>query len=306
VTVASIVTGSAGFIGRALVRALLDAGDRVIGVDREPQAAEPGFVPLRADLLDCDDAVLTALAGADRVFHLAGRPGVRDRRPDVQAGRHRDNVLATAVVLAVVPPATPLVVTSSSSVYGGARGGRPCAEGDPVRPRGGYARSKVAAEALCRARLDAGGTITVARPFTVAGEGQRADMALAQWIDAARAGRPLRLLGSDRRSRDITDVRHAAAALIALSERGAPGLVNVGTGSGHTLRSMVDAVAAALDVHVRTYVEPADDAEVSATLADTRALRAAIGWVPETDLPALIARQVAALDAARAEVAVAL
>jgi nucleoside-diphosphate-sugar epimerase len=293
--VTSIVTGAAGFIGQALVRALLDTGETVIGIDRRPQRPEPGLTVITADLVERAEPVRAALAAADRVFHLAGCPGVRDAGPDIEARRHRDNVLATAAVLAAVPARTPLVVTSSSSVYGGAVHGRPSAEGDPPRPRGGYARSKIDAERLCLARIETGARIAIARPFTVAGEGQRPDMALSQWIAAARAGRPLRLLGSDLRTRDVTDVRHAASALIDLTERGAQGLVNIGSGVGQTLRAMIAAVAAALDTDVRTFVVPASHVEPSDTLADVRTLRARIGWTPQTDLPALVARQVAGL-----------
>ncbi len=291
----SVVTGAAGFIGQALVRALIAAGDRVIGIDRDPQPSLDGLTAYTADLLDGDPAARAALAGADRVFHLAGCPGVRDERPGIEARRYRDNVLATAAVLADVPVATPLVLTSSSSVYGGTSTSRPSAETDRLRPRGGYARSKIDAERLCAARIDAGAPTVVARPFTVAGEGQRPDMALSLWISLARAGEPLRVLGSAQRTRDLTDVHQAALALVALSDGQAGGVVNLGTGTGHSIAQMVAAVAAALDTDVRTYVEPARDVEPSDTLADTRALRARIGWVPETDLTALVARQAASL-----------
>jgi nucleoside-diphosphate-sugar epimerase len=295
----AVVTGSAGFIGQSLVRALLAVGEGVIGVDRLPQREQPGLTALTADLLDGDELVTAALRSADVVFHLAGCPGVRDTRPDVRLRRHRDNVLASAMVLDTVPLRTPLVVASSSSVYGGSQGGRPCTESDPLAPRGGYSRSKVAVEMLCRTRGRRGGLVTVVRPFTVAGEGQRPDMALAQWISAARAGRPLRLYGSPERTRDVTDVRDVARALVLLGSLGrqAQGPVNVGTGVGHTLGAMVAAVSAALGMPVDWYVERADSAEVSDTLADTRRLGGLVGFVPETDLAALVARQVAAAEA---------
>lgn len=287
---AAVVTGAAGFIGRVLVRTLAEHGP-VVAVDRELMLPLPGVRVLRADLLDRDEAVRAALAAADTVYHLSGCPDVRDPRPDARQRRHRDNVLATAAVLAAVPPDTPLVVTSSSSVYGGTRGGRPSAETDPPRPRGGYARSKLAVERLCDARLQAGGLVTVVRPFTVAGEGQRPGMALAQWIVAARAGRPLRLLGDPERTRDITDVRQVARALVELV--GTPGLVNVGTGIGHSLGELASTVGAVLGVDVRVELARPHPAEVTHTLADTTTLRRLIGWVPWTDLPSLIARQAA-------------
>lgn len=290
---AVVVTGAAGFIGRALVRTLLDDDMRVVGIDRRPQSPEPGFNPLTADLLTPDELVRAALESADAVFHLAGCPGVRDEAPDVGLRRRRDNPGAAAAVLAAVPRRTPLVVTSSSSVYGGSAGGRPSAETDALRPRGGYARSKVLVENACRRRLRAGGTVTIARPFTVAGEGQRPDMALARWVAAARKGRPLRVLGSPDRTRDVTDVRHVARALVACAERDVRGPVNIGTGTGHTLAAMISAVAEVVGTEVETIVEQAATPEPPATLADTTRLRRRTGLLPATDLHDVVARQVA-------------
>ncbi|MFI6906232.1 NAD-dependent epimerase/dehydratase family protein [Nonomuraea sp. NPDC050394] len=280
-----VVTGSAGFIGRALTEALLTAGRRVIGVDRRAQAARPGLTALTADLLD-DDLVGAALAAADAVYHLAGCPGVRGGGPGLARRRHRDNVLAGARVLAAVPPGVPLMIASSSSVYGGARHGRPSHEADPPRPAGGYARSKLALEHLC-----AGRPVTVVRPFTVAGEGQRPDMALSLWLEAAALGRPLRVLGSLERTRDVTDVRQAAQAMIALT--GVPGVVNLGTGRGRTLRELAGAVAEVTGARVRYTIEPAPPVEPGDSLADTRRLRALTGWTPETDLLDVVRRQYA-------------
>ncbi|WP_162795748.1 NAD-dependent epimerase/dehydratase family protein [Nonomuraea lactucae] len=296
--VTSIVTGSAGFIGRVLTELLIDAGEKVIGIDRRQQPSRPGLTELTADLLEDDDLVRAALESADAVFHLAGCPGVRDTAPGIGSRRHRDNVLAGARVLSLVPERVPLVVASSSSVYGGARDGRASRETDQVRPVGGYAESKVGLERLCAARVERRRPTAVVRPFTVAGEGQRPDMALSIWLEAARGGRPLRVLGSLDRTRDVTDVRQAAQAMMDLA--GSCGVVNVGTGRGRTLREMADAVAEALDTEVVFAVEPATTAEPSDSLADVRRLRSLIGWSPETDLTDVVRRQAGALQPATA------
>lgn len=292
----SIVTGSAGFIGQVLTGLLIDSGERVIGIDRRWQPSRPGLVVLTADLLDDDELVRAALEDADAVFHLAGCPGVRDAAADIAERRHRDNVLAGARVLSLMPARVPLVVASSSSVYGGARAGRPSRETDVVRPIGGYAESKVRLERLCADRVRQGFPTAIIRPFTVAGEGQRPDMALSIWLEAARRGRPLRVLGSLDRTRDVTDVRQAAQAMVELA--GSRGVVNVGTGRGHTLREMAAAVAEALDTEIAFSMERATAVEPSDSLADVRRLRSLIGWSPETDLTDVVRRQAHALRSA--------
>lgn len=302
------VTGAAGFIGAHVVEALLRSGRDVVAVDRRPLpsqlvalAAETGrrqgsaLRHLQTEITDSDADLLTALAEADAVIHLAGCPGVRDQAPDVAWRRRRDNVLATGAVLAATPLATPLVVASSSSVYGGCRSGRPCHEDDALAPRGGYAESKVTAEQLCEMRRQSGGSVTVARPFTVAGERQRPDMAIALWLRAALAGDPLRLLGSPARTRDVTDARDAARAVVRLAEVDASTTVNIGTGRGRTLRELVDTVGAVTGRRVDVDIAPAADEEVRHTLACTRRLKSLVGFVPRTNLLSVVERQLRAM-----------
>lgn len=289
-----VVTGAAGFIGRAVVAALRDRGHAVTGVDRRPWTPQPGEAAVTAELDAGTDDVRSLLATADAVLHLAGCPGVRDTTPDVAFRRHRDNVLAGEQVLAATPLATPLVVASSSSVYGGSTRGRACAEDDRLRPRGGYARSKVVLEERCAARRARGGLVAVVRPFTVAGEGQRPDMAIARWLEAARDGRPLEILGSLDRVRDVTDVRHVAEGMVRAAERGLATTVNLGTGRPRRLAELVDAVAVATGTRPALAVRDAAAEEVPATRADTRRCAALLGLVPTTDLTDLVARQLAA------------
>jgi nucleoside-diphosphate-sugar epimerase len=294
------VTGAAGFIGGHVVAALLASGRDVVAIDRQPLPAHLGLLAgegdrpalrhLQTEITESDDELVTALAEADAVIHLAGCPGVRDHAPDVAWRRHRDNVLATGAVLAATPLATPLVVASSSSVYGGCRSGRPCREDDALAPRGGYAESKVTAEQLCELRRQSG-SVTVARPFTVAGEHQRADMAIAIWLRAALAGQPLRLLGSPARTRDVTDARDAARAVVRLTEVDASTTLNIGTGRGRTLRELVDTVAAVTGREIELDLAPAADEEVRHTLACTRRLESLVGFAPRTDLVSVVERQ---------------
>ncbi len=121
-------------------------------------------------------------------------------------------------------------------------------------------------------------------------------MALASWIAAARYGTPVRVLGSLDRRRDVTDARDIARAVERALALDVDGLCNVGTGTTHTLRAMLDAVAVAVGARPTVEVVPAAREEVPATRADTSRCRAMLGFVPHTDLPELVRRQV---DASR-------
>ena len=91
----AFVTGGTGFIGGALVRALLAAGHSVTALVRSPSASVPGAVLVHGDITDA--ASLDAMKGHDGVFHLAAwyALGVRDR-----ALMERINVGGTSHVLA--------------------------------------------------------------------------------------------------------------------------------------------------------------------------------------------------------------
>lgn len=289
-----VVTGAAGFIGRHVVRTLLARGAAVIGIDRRPYEAAPGEQQLVCDLSVGSPAARHALGGAGGVIHLAGRPGVRDEDPRADLLRHRDNVVAGRNVLGWTPPDVAVVVASSSSVYGGTVDDRPSAETDRPWPRGGYARSKAELERCCDERRASGGHVGVVRPFTVAGEGQRPDMAFSRWIADLEAGRPLTVLGDPQRRRDVTDVRDVAEGIVRMLERRVAHTVNLGTGVSHTLQELVTTVAAVVGVGASVEVVPAHPDEAPFTAADVTRCRSLLGFVPTTDLADLIARQAAA------------
>jgi nucleoside-diphosphate-sugar epimerase len=296
-----VVTGASGFIGTALVRRLVERGHDVAGIDRRT-ATTPGVRHLVADLTDSRPDVHDLLAAADVVVHLAARPGVRDRAPGIELARHRDNVLTTSRVLAAA--SGPVIAASSSSVYGGSAGGRASHEDDPVRPLGGYARSKAEGEARCAEHRRGGATVCVVRPFTVVGPGQRPDMALDRWLRAALAGRPIEVYGDLGRSRDVTDIRDVTRALADLARRAAdggalPDVVNLGTGRARTLGELAGAVRRAVPGSRVVHVDPGGEPEPDHTLADTARCVATLGYAPAADLDAVVAAQLDALGAGR-------
>ncbi|MGS2643421.1 NAD(P)H-binding protein [Streptosporangium sp. LJ11] len=69
-----VITGSTGNVGRVLVRALAEAGERVAAVSRRPSDVPEGVTHHRADLAD-PQSLRPALDGADALFLLVAGAG---------------------------------------------------------------------------------------------------------------------------------------------------------------------------------------------------------------------------------------
>ncbi|MER5642632.1 NAD-dependent epimerase/dehydratase family protein [Kitasatospora sp. NPDC002227] len=306
----AVITGAAGFIGSHLAEALLAAGTTVIGVDRrdhyDPRAAanlarildHPAYIHVTADLLTC--AVEPLLLDADAVFHLAGIPGVRPSWGPEFSDYVGSNILATQrVMTAATTMRVPrLVVASSSSVYG-PTDGTPSAENDPTRPASPYAVTKLAEEQLCLAHATRPGsptTVVALRYFTVYGPRQRPDMFIHRALNAALAGTPLRLYGDGHQQRDFTYIDDVVTATIAAASPQAPGgVVNVGGGTGATLRDIIRSAQELSGRPIEIQAHTTRNGDVPVTRADLARARRLLGYRPTVDLTTGMSRQLAAL-----------
>ncbi len=110
-----LVTGGGGFLGKGIVRRLLDSGQSVRSLSRNhyPLLAEWGVEQIQGDMADAD-VVLTAASGCDLIFHVAAKPGVWGSYNSY----HAANVRGTENVLAACRKnhIQKLVYTSSPSV----------------------------------------------------------------------------------------------------------------------------------------------------------------------------------------------
>jgi len=207
----ALVTGGGGFLGRAIVAALLTEGHEVTSVSRgeHRELAALGVRHVRADLAATTD-LREAFRGQDAVFHTAAKAGVWGRAADYE----RANVTATRRVLAAceqhrVPR---LVFTSSPSVvFDGAD--QLDAGNDLPYPRrflAHYPRTKARAEQLVLAANGHWGLATCAlRPHLIFGE--RDPHLVPRVLERARAGR-LAIVGRGDNQVSLTSVENAAAA----------------------------------------------------------------------------------------------
>jgi GDP-4-dehydro-6-deoxy-D-mannose reductase len=304
----ALITGAAGFVGRWLAHALVNAGwgvtgaaleipspDAVLGDARDAIRWVTGDVRDGAYLREALDA-----ARPDAVFHLAGVTFVPAAGND--PGTTADvNVVAVARLLGLVRERRlagtldPVVlVTGSAEQYGRHDASElPLRETAEQRPHTVYAATKVAQEAIAlEAWRSDGVRVVVTRSFNHSGPGQADHFllpALVRRVAALRGG-PL-VMGNQQPVRDFLHVSDVVAAYISLVERGTAGeAYNVASGVGTSVGELAGRILARMGVHAAIESDPAlvRAADVPALVGDFAKLRVATGWSPRRTLDDLL------------------
>jgi GDP-4-dehydro-6-deoxy-D-mannose reductase len=301
-----LVTGADGFVGRWLIRRLLDDGRDVYGAVRPsvPQRddgltaeerAAVRWLPL--EVTDTDSVRQCVGLPYDAVVHLAavasGAEALRD--PGMAwvvnaAGTARvAHVLAEAKRQDLADPV--VLVVSTGEVYG--RGhSTPRRETDPVAPCSPYAASKVGAEEAALEAWRRGGLrVVVARAFAHTGPGQDPRFvvpAFAQRLTfAKKIGAPVVKVGNLEPVRDLLHVQDVVDAYVRLLAKGEPGAIyNVASGQGISLEELLFRMAALLGVRPIPEADPEllRPADIPHLVGDAGKLRAATGWSPRCSL----------------------
>ncbi|HEV8630436.1 MAG TPA: NAD(P)-dependent oxidoreductase [Thermoanaerobaculia bacterium] len=276
-----LVTGASGLIGRQLVPAWREAGAEVVTTARSSATVdEPG----------CDLAAASVAGELLRrvrpsvVVHLAG--GTAGDRHEL----YRRNVLTTVHLLeaAAALPAPPYCIVLGSAAEYGDGGGEPLGEDAPLRPVSDYGRAKVAqttlAEEIARRH---GLALTVLRPFNLVSPALPPSVALGSLrlqLLAARGDEPAVTCGRLDVVRDYVPLGVLVEAIRALVARPPAGsVINVCSGVGLELASILAAMAARLGLRPRVAVDPALAALPAAprVIGDPSRLRALLGLAPQ-------------------------
>ena len=294
-----LVTGATGFAGSHLVELLAGTG-RVAGWGRS--APRPELARLAEwtaiDLLDRENVQreIASLRPAT-IFHLAGSPQVAESWHDSTTPL-AGNVLATAHLFDAIRHAglrCRVLVAGSATVY--APSESPLKESDPLTPTNPYALSKLAQEQMAlRAASEDGLEVVMVRAFNHTGPRQVPTFvapSMARQIALIESGRlePVMRVGNLQSLRDFLDVRDIVRAYTSLMERGKAGeIYNVGSGTGRSIQSLLDALRSRSRVQVDVETDPARfrPIENMAVIANTDRLREQTGWQPEISFDSML------------------
>jgi UDP-glucose 4-epimerase len=243
-----IVTGGAGFIGSALVRALLARGLRVHVIDNLSTGKLDNLEDIadqitvhEYDIRDYD-RIAPVIAGAHRVFHLAALPSVPKSILD-PVPSHETNIDGTFNVFraAAEGKAGRIVYAASSSAYGDTAV-LPKVESMAPQPKSPYAVQKLVGEYYAAVFSECFNLETVSlRFFNVFGPRQDPTSpysgVLSIFLTCLLERRSPTIFGDGEQSRDFTYVEDVVELVLKASE--APNVsgkvFNAGNGGRYTL-----------------------------------------------------------------------
>jgi UDP-glucose 4-epimerase len=303
-----LVTGGAGYVGSVVTAQLLGAGHQVVVLDDlstgHADAVAPGARLVRGTIRD---AAATILAdGVDAVLHFAAKALVAESV--AQPGLYWDGNLGESLALldAMRANGTRRIVFSSTAATYGEPERTPIVETDPTRPINPYGASKLAVDTALTefARQHRVGAVSL-RYFNVAGAhgrfGERHDTEthLIPNVLAAALGRraAVDVFGTDYPTKDgtcvrdyvhVTDLGIAHLLALAATEPGTHRIFNLGSGTGYSIRDVVDACRRVTGRAVPVCERGRRDGDPAVLVASSAKIRHELDWRPTRDLAAMV------------------
>ncbi len=227
-----LATGGAGFIGSHLVERLLNDGKNIVVIDDFSTGSfdnlrtvkkNPRLKIVRCKISECKELPKLA-ANAEFIFHLAATVGVelvvKSALHVLESSFHETEILLRAAV----KNSTPLLLTSTSEVYGKSAKSEFSEDDDlligpPNHSRWSYASAKLTDEFLALAcAREKKLPVIIARLFNTIGPRQtgRYGMVLPRFISAAKKNAPLKVFGDGKQSRCFCLVTDVVESLVRL------------------------------------------------------------------------------------------
>ena len=307
-TLISLVTGVAGFIGSHLAENLLNQGHQVIGIDEfndyydrhqkqaniYPFQQHPNFTLIQDSIHNLDWKTL--LQNVEVIYHQAAQAGVRGSWGQNFKDYTDRNLNATQIILEAcrnAPHLQRLIFASSSSVYGNAET-LPTTEQTAPQPVSPYGITKLAAEQLCQLyahNFDV--PVTILRYFTVYGPRQRPDMAFHKFFKAVLERQPITILGDGQQTRNYTYVADIISTNLAAttSDLALGKTINIGGNACVSLNTILDLIETITQTPLQKHYLPYAVGDAKHTNADITLATKLLNYTPQINLETGLTQQ---------------
>lgn len=292
-----LVTGGAGFIGRWVVKKILDDGHQARVIDNLSNGsvenikefeADKNFLGLVKDDIRDINAVEKCFEGIDICLHLAAQINVQESL-DYPERAFENNVIGTYNILESARKRKIKVVLMGTCMVYDLASGRQINENHRIKPASPYAGSKVAAESLAESYwLGLGLPIVIVRPFNTYGPYQKSNMeggVVSIFLRNKLDGKPLQIYGDGTQTRDLLYVEDCADFIYtaAMAEKAVGEIINAGTGKDISVNELAKLISGG-KAEIKHVPHHHPQAEIKKLQCDYSKAMAILGWEPATSL----------------------
>lgn len=246
-----LVTGGAGFIGKHLVKFLIEKGHLVTIFDNFSNSEKESMyllVNIGVKIIEGDitklDNVIDATKNQDIVVHLAAKISVDESIKNPSETFHT-NVDGTRNVLVACKKnhVKKLIVASSAAVYGESLPGIKLTEYSKTEPISPYGESKVMMEREIKefvVKHDI--NCIILRFFNIYGVGQSPEYAgvIMKFIKRIATNKPLEIFGDGMQTRDFVSIKDVINSIYDAIINGKNGTYNIASGKTVTIKELAE------------------------------------------------------------------
>ena len=294
-----LVTGGAGFIGRAVVKRLLEDRHKVYVLDNLSNGSKDNLIEFE----DCtgfkglivgdirDEGQLNRIfkRNIDICVHMAAQVNVQ-ASIDHPEENYDINVNGTFRIMESARKTnTKVVLVSTCMVYAPANTSSPITEGHRTMPASPYAGSKLAAENLAGSYYYAYGLpVVILRPFNIYGPFQKTNMeggVVSIFVSRKIRGEKLPIFGQGNQTRDLMFVDDCADFIVKASYSPEAGgeIFNAGSGKDISVNDLAMAIVKEKNM-IKHVPHPHPQSEINKMVCDNRKSRYILGWKPRISL----------------------
>jgi dTDP-glucose 4,6-dehydratase len=291
-----LVTGGAGFIGRWIVKKLLDDGYEVCVLDDlsngrkeniEEFKKDPNLKFVLGDIRD-KEVLMRIFKDIDVCIHAAAAINVQESIDNPQM-YYDVNVNGTFNILEAARNRNVKVVLIGTCMVYDLTASKAISEEHPLNPKSPYAGSKLAAENLALSYFHAYGLpVVITRPFNTYGPYQKSDMeggVVSIFIRSFLEGEPLNVFGDGTQTRDLLYVEDCADFIVEASfnEKAVGEVINGGYGEDIAIKDLALLICKDAE-RIVPVKHHHPQSEIPKLLCDYTKAKKLLGWMPKTSL----------------------
>jgi UDP-glucose 4-epimerase len=287
-----LVTGGAGFIGKHLVKYLLDKGNTITIFDNFSNSEEKSleyYIKSGVKIVNGDirkfDEILKETEDQDVLIHLAAKISVSQSILN-PSETFEVNVDGTKNVLEACKKnyVKKIIIASSAAVYGEGSSGMKLIESAKTNPISPYGKSKLKMEQEIEKnnKIDC----VILRFFNIFGIGQTPEYAgvITKFIEMISSNKPLEIFGDGMQTRDFVSINDVVESIYDAIKNGKNGTYNIASGKAITINELAEFMISLSKKDLEIHHISEKHGDIRYSEADISLAKSKIGYVPKLGL----------------------